>query len=498
MTKRRLRITVLDLVGKGPGQRAFQRMMNANRAGIMPQAVAVWCEELGHAVQYACATGFDDLMAALDAECDLLFVAAHSRSAQVAYAVSNLFRRSGTVTVLGGPHACCYPEDAVRYFDYVLGFTDKALIDELLRSAESHRREGVWLSARQQPSVLPPLEQRWKFVAATLEKAPFVKFVPMLSGDDAAEESPLSAAQIRGDLKFLLEKVEKPIVAWHDSNFAVRFHDTMTAIEEGVPQGRMRFLAGGNLSVLASPNLERMQRNGFVGVLPEIAPWPAAANSDHVREIAAQANTILRYIPYVQANFTLGCDSDANEAPFDRTKEFIDLAPGVYPAFALLTAYGAAAPRNLDFQRAGRVVPVPFHFLDGSHAINVRPLNYSWDAFYANVEYLTGYAEAPARLAKRFFANRGWPTRLISLARTATSRRAKFHGKMRRSLIDDQELRAFFDGRSTELPAFYRNRLQRQLGPLWEALPEGALMHDPNAYLKRSEGRPLTARGAAE
>jgi hypothetical protein len=126
----------------------------------------------------------------------------------------------------------------------------------------------------------------------------------------------------------------------------------------------------------------------------------------------------------------------------------------------------------------------------------VRPLNYSWDSFYANVEHLAGYIQAPARLAKRFVANRGWPTRLLNLVRTTSSQRAQFQGKMRRLLIEDQDLRAFLDGRSTELPGFYRKRLQRQLGALWEALPDGALMHDPNAYLKRTEGR--HARGAAE
>jgi len=496
VTKRQLRITVLDLVSRGAAQRAFQRVMNANRAGIMPQVVAAWCEELGHTVNYACATGFDDLMAALDAECDVLFVAAHTHSAQAAYAISNLFRRGGGVTVLGGAHAACYPEDAVRYFDYVLGFTDKALIDEVLRTAEPHRREGIRLCAKRPPSLLPSLEQRWKFVAATLQKAPYVKFVPMLGGTDAAaEDQSLSFGQVRGDLKFLLSRVEKPIVAWHDANFGPHFAATMAAIEDAVPQGGMRFLTGSSLAALTPPNLQRMRRNGFVGVLTEVAPWTAP---DPMCAVAAQVNAILADIPFVQTHFTLGIDADAGEQPFDRITQFIDLAPGAYPAFSLRTAYGAATPDNLDLQRAGRVLPVPFHFLDGVHAMNVRPLNYSWDSFYANVEHLAGYIQAPARLAKRFVANRGWPTRLLNLVRTTSSQRAKFQGKMRRLLIEDQDLRAFFDGRSTELPAFYRKRLQRQLGPLWDALPEGALMHDPNAYLKRTEGRKLSARGAAE
>ena len=41
---RRLRVTILDLVSKGPVTRLFPGVMNANLASIMPQAVAAWCE----------------------------------------------------------------------------------------------------------------------------------------------------------------------------------------------------------------------------------------------------------------------------------------------------------------------------------------------------------------------------------------------------------------------------------------------------------------------
>src|SRR5262245_64219878 len=102
---RRLRITVLDLVNKGPAKRLFARLMNANLASIMPQVVAVWCEELGHRVRYICYTGFEDLGEELREGSDVLFVSAFSRSAQTAYAIGNLYRQRGAVTVLGGPHA---------------------------------------------------------------------------------------------------------------------------------------------------------------------------------------------------------------------------------------------------------------------------------------------------------------------------------------------------------------------------------------------------------
>ena len=43
------------------------------------------------------------------------------------------------------------------------------------------------------------------------------------------------------------------------------------------------------------------------------------------------------------------------------------------------------------------------------------------------------------------------------------------------------------EGEDHRLPSFYEARIQRDLGELYRHLPAGAVMHDPNAYLK-SEG----------
>src|SRR5205807_749255 len=82
---------------------------------------------------------------------------------------------------------------------------------------------------------------------------------------------------------------------------------------------------------------------------------------------------ILRHIPYVQTNFVLGLDSDQGPEPFELTKRFVDLTPGAFPGYSLLSAFGRAAPLNLQYQRNDRVLPFPFHFLDNNHAMNVKP-----------------------------------------------------------------------------------------------------------------------------
>ena len=118
----------------------------------------------------------------------------------------------------------------------------------------------------------------------------------------------------------------------------------------------------------------------------------ALQGMDKVRQVSEHVNLILKYIPYVQTNFVLGLDSDEGEEPFELTKRFLDLTPGAFPGYSLLTAFGRAAALNLDYQTANRVLPFPFHFLNNNQAMNVRPRNYSWRAFYDHVIDLTRYS----------------------------------------------------------------------------------------------------------
>ena len=503
---RRLRIGIIDLVTKGPANSLYGRVMNANLASIMPQILGVWCEEQGHDVTFVCYTGFEDLRTELPARVDLVFIGAFTQSAQLAYALSALCRSRGAVTVLGGPHARCYPEDAQRYFDYVLGFTDRVLIHDLLRDPAPQRREGVCLSAASQPATLPGVRDRWKFAALTLNKAPLLKIVPMLGSlgcpyscsfciDASVPYQPLDYDVLTSDLRFLRTKFRRPHVAWHDPNFGVRFDDYMNAIEAATPPDTIDFIAESSLSLLSEPHLQRMRRNGFKAILPGIESWFDLGNKSRtgraeglakVEQVSAHLRTVQQYIPYVQTNFVLGLDADEGEEPFALTKRFIDMTPGAFPGYSLLSAFGRAAPLNLEYQRAGRVLPFPFHFLNNNHAMNVRPANYSWPEFYDRVIDLSRHTFSWPAIYRRFRAVSARIPRWMNVLRAVSSEgfgRIKYYSAVRERLEHDVRFRAYFEGESTLLPDFFRQRAQRDLGPFWEWLPKGALYHDPNAYL---------------
>jgi hypothetical protein len=503
---RRRRVVVLDLLSRGPSRSLWSRAMQPNFASIMPQAVAVWCEQAGHDVTLVCYTGREDLTRELPNDIDVLFIASYTQTAQLAYALSNIYRQRGVVTVLGGSHARCYPLDASSYFDYVLGFTDQALVDDVLRDCAPHR-PGLCLSAKRQPAQLPGVRQRWRFIEATLAKASIIKMVPMIGSlgcpytcsfcvDATVDYQPLDPTQIAEDLRFLLGKVKRPMVGWHDPNFGVRFDEIMSTIESAVPAGRIDFLAESSLSLLSEPHLQRLQRNGFVAILPGIESWYSlggksktgrATGVDKVRQVSDHVNTILRYVPYVQANFVLGLDTDEGEEPFDLTKLFVDLSPGAHPAYSLLSAFGQAAPLNLELQRDGRVLPTPFHFLDNNKATNVRPRNYTWPGLYDNIIRLRRHSFSWRAIGRRLQANRVPTARWLNFVRAVSSEgfgRIRHDTVVRRLLDRDRSVRRFFEGESETLPTFYTDMVRKDLGPWWDALPEGSLRHDPNAYLK--------------
>ncbi len=506
---RKLRIGVLDLVSKGPTNTLWARIMHANLASIMPQIVATWCEQEGHEVTFVCYTGLENLEKELPKDIDLVFICSFTQAAFLAYALSNYFRSKGAVTVLGGPHARCYPDDAVRYFDFVLGLTHRSTVIKVLEDCAPQRPAGVHLSARNQPVDFPGMKERWKFIEPTLRKAPFIKFIPMMGSvgcpytcsfciDATVPYQQLSYKAMKEDLNFLLTKFSKPMVAWQDPNFGIRFKESMENIAEVAPAGSFQFLAESSLSILTEDHLRIMKQHNFKALLPGIESWYDMGNKsraahlgaqEKVEQVSEQVNMILRYVPYIQTNFVLGLDCDSGDEPFELTKRFVDRSPGAFPGYSLLTSFGEAAPLNLEHQRAHRVLPFPFHFLNNHLAMNLKPRNYDWVEFYDKVIDLTEYTFSKKAMRRRFAASPNFTARWMNFMRAISSEgygRIRFYKTIRRNLKEDHHFRKYFEGESQQLPSFYRSIIEKDLGKWFQWLPEGALEHDQDAYLHKT------------
>lgn len=518
---RKLKIGVIDFITKSPNSSLWARLMHANLAGIMPQVVATWCESLGHDVRLFLYTGVEDLERDVPNDVDVVFISAFTQSAIQAYALSARYRQSGVITVLGGPHARCYPEDAQKYFDYVLGLTDIETCRDVLSDLTPRGRDGLYMSAPKQPTTLPGVQERWKFVSQALDKAPWIKVVPMIGSmgcpytcsfciDASQPYQPLDFDVMRDDLRFLLTKFKRPLVSWHDPNFGVKFDDYMNTLEEAIPPDSIDFIAESSLSLLSEPHLKRLRANGFKAVLPGIESWNGLGNKsktgskqgmEKLEAVSEHVNTILRYVPYIQTNFVLGLDCDEGEESFDLTKKFVDKSPAAFPAFPLLTSFGKAAPINLEYQGQERVLPFPFHFLNNNHAMNVKPKSSTWPEFYDRVIDLVDYSFSWRSIYNRFVSTKTSIPRWMNLMRAVSTEgfgRLRYYRQVRGLLDRDSGFRDYFEGETTKLPDFFAAMVRRDLGKLWEFLPEGALYHDQNAYYKEEREKPgLKPRRAA-
>jgi hypothetical protein len=506
---RKLKIGIVDLVSKGPTNTLWARIMHANLASIMPQIVATWCEQQGHSVTFICYTGREKLDNELPRDVDLVFICSFSQAAFLAYALSNYFRSKGAVTVLGGPHARCYPDDSVKYFDYVLGLTHQSTITELLNNCAPQRPIGIHLSEKKQPVEFPRMKERWKFIEPTLRKAPFVKFIPMIGSvgcpytcsfciDATVPYQQLNLDAMKEDLNFLLTKYKKPMVAWQDPNFGIRFNDNMQVIDSITPKNRFSFLAESSLSILAEDHMKIMRKHNFKALLPGIESWYDMGNKSRaghlgaeqkLNQVSEQVNMILRYVPYIQTNFVLGLDCDSGDEPFELTKRFVDKSPGAFPGYSLLSSFGEAAPLNLEYQKAGRVLPFPFHFLNNHLAMNVKPKNYEWIDFYDRVIDLTSYTFSKKAIYKRFMATSDFTSKWMNFMRSVSNEgfgRIRFYKMVRKNLKEDISFRAYFEGETKVLPQFYKNIIERDLGIWLKWLPQGALEHNQNAYLGKN------------
>lgn len=505
---KKLKIGIIDLVSKGPTNTLWARIMHANLASIMPQVVATWCEQEGHDATFICYTGLENLEKELPDHVDIVFICSFTQAAFLAYALSNYFRSHGAVTVLGGPHARCYPDDSIKYFDYVLGFTHKSTIKDVLSDCAPHRPNGIHFSAKSQPVHFPAMKDRWKFIEPTLKKAPFVKFIPMIGSvgcpytcsfciDATVPYQQLSFDAMKEDLRFLLTKFKRPMVAWQDPNFGIRFKENMAAIESVAAPGRFQFLAESSLSILTEEHLQIMKQHNFKALLPGIESWYDMGNKSRaanliaeqkVNQVSEHVNMILKYVPYIQTNFVLGLDCDSGDEPFELTKRFIDLSPGAFPGYSLLTSFGEAAPLNMEYQKDNRVLPFPFHFLNNHLAMNLKPKNYGWVDFYDRIIDLTEYTFSKKAIYRRFMCTADFTSKWMNVMRAISHEgygRIRFYKMIRKHLNEDTMFRAYFEGETSQLPTLYKKIIEKDLGKWMTWLPAEALVHDQNAYLKR-------------
>ena len=502
---KKLRICLVDFLTDGPERNLFQlKIVHPSYSSVMPQCIAVWAQEQGHAVHYETYIG-QDLFSCFPDQMDVLFLSGFSRASFLMYGVSEYFRKRGVITVLGGPHARSFPEHSRKYFDYVCKMIDKPMVQDLLSNI-SRQTEAVVLDNEKQPTNLPSVQERARFVEHNLKKSfPWFRVVPMVGSfgcpytcsfcvDAPVPYRPMAYPGLIEDLRFIEKRWgANTIVGWHDPNFGVRFRDYMGVIEESGTT--LYHAAESSMSLLGEENVKTLKKNRFVATLPGIESWygysdksgkKRTSGEDKMRAVSEHINMIQSYIPYLQANFVLGLD-DEPDASWELTKKFLDLSPGAFPSFNLFTNY-RNSPLSKVLNDENRTTYVPPPLLDGYSSFNVKLKGYDPINFYDKLIDLMEHAWSSKAFYKRFQANQGWVTKTINLGRSYTAGRGwrlDHYRRLRKLMDTDHDFRSFIMNEQKNPPQLFFDLIRERTGEHAELIP--AELMSPESFVESLE-----------
>lgn len=460
--------------------------------GVTPQAISVWCRQMGHRVHYATYYGAGDPKAKLPDDLDIVFIAAASYTAPLAYALARLYRRQGVRTVLGGPHAKCYPQDALRFFDLVVLECDKPLIADIV---DGHYDPHHIVTSVKPYDDTPTIEERLPELRASVfwrGHPYFYTCIPMLASvgcpyscnfcmDWNTHYRPLSSERLLEDLRFASKHLPGARLLFYDPNFGIRFDETMDLFETIPPGRRNPYAFETSLSNLRRPDrLERLRKTNCIGVAAGIESWMGYSNKAGVgkmegraklERVVEQIQTIHEYVTYIQANFILGLDTDAGDEPFELTKEFWRRNHFVNHTLNSPMAF-RGTPLYDELYRQGRILKtMPFSFYIVPYQTLILK---NYDAVAYTRKMVELYALIASDRLSRIWRSTeaAWQIRLMDSYRLLSFRGmlGVWQAMLRRLQTDPQFL-AFHLGKTATLPDVYVRLYNQQLGRYAELLP---------------------------
>ncbi len=457
---------------------------------VMPQAIAAWCRRLGHRVHYATHYGQADPTRLLPDDLDVVFLSASTQASALAYALAKVYRRAGTRTVLGGPHAKGFAADALRFFDVVVGECDESLVADILRG---HVDPPAFVASARRPTSIPGVEERLPdLVAAGFRpgRSGAFNIVAVLGSlgcpytcdfctEGRSRFVTLPRDDLAADLRYLARHHPGAVVAYHDPNFAVRFDETMDVIEaSGVPAPN-RYVMECSLSVLQPGRLDRLRRTNCVFVAPGIESWTDHGNKlgagsrrgrarlDHV---VVRFEELHRAVPGLQANFLFGSDDDAGTGPADATIEFIRRTPFVWPNVNIPTPYGGT-PLFDRYRAEGRILPAMPLACYCAPYLATTLKHYEPEEYYGQLLRIHEASVTWRVLARRLATRAPAGIRLLHLLLTLSHRgQIAETRRVLHLLRTDRAFRSFHEGRAVPLPAFYHRRYEQRLGKYAELI----------------------------
>lgn len=484
-----MRIGVLELMSAeasdGWAHKAFSYLITKQYASIMPQAISVWCRNLGHEVFYATYFGNRDPKTLLPNDLDIIFISTYTQASALAYALAKLYRKEKTLTVIGGPHAKQFPEDCLRFFDIVVGDCDRTLITEILKD----QPRGQILASGRALTSIPGVEERIPEIRASTflrGRALPLTLIPLITSTGCPNSCDfcidwnnpytlLPLDQMEADMRYVFQHFPRVMIGLHDPNFAVKFEEVFNVLEKIPHRRRNTYIMESSLSILHGSRLKRLKDMGKFYIIPGVESWMAYSNKvgtnpltsprEKLRKVIEQFNLIRPYVTGIQANFMFGLDVDMGDEPIQITKEFASLAPFVMPNFNIPVPFGNTRLYEKYMNENRILASMPFTFYYMPYLVFMLK-NYSAAAFYEKLIDLISYVSSGNMLLKRLKSSPSPLSAGYNMLKTLGNRQMIARLRQILDLLNtDQQFRAFHEHETEVLPEFYHRQYERLLGP---------------------------------
>ena len=464
--------------------RAYDACFRKQFASIMPQAIAVWCRELGHPVWYATYHGQKDPRSLLPERLDVVFIATCTHTSALAYALAKCFRKEKTLTIVGGAHANAFPVDCLRFFDIVVKQCDKATVKDIL---EGHYEPQTIVAPKTITSDIPGVENRRNEIAVSQfrnNRPTRLSWIPVMSSvgcpyhcDFCADwNTPyhaFAADRLRADLDYIAEYLPGVLVQYHDPNFGVQFDKVMDTIE-AIPQSRRNpYSITCSLSVLKPPRMQKLAETNCVFALIGLESWQDYSNKagigkvtgeSKLGKVTSQLRDLHHYVDYIQVTMLFGTDVDAGEMPVDLTKALITRLPYIWPVINTPIPFGGT-PLYDRYLEEGRILEtMPFSFYKSPFLPTILK-NYDPRDYYEKWAQLLAWQISPNIVLNQLSDTGSFLKKTLQSIRFLAARNQLNQLRwLKKHLEKDARLAAFHEGRNRSLPHLYRELYRQKLG----------------------------------
>jgi radical SAM superfamily enzyme YgiQ (UPF0313 family) len=491
-----MRIGILELMSAGATKNwahtAYNHIVTKQYASIMPQAISVWCRNLGHEVHYATYYGNQDPKTLLPNNLDVVFISTYTQASALAYALAKLYRKEKVLTILGGPHAKQFPEDSARFFDVVVGDCDETLIKEIL----ADQPRGLNVSSGRTLKNIPGVEERMPEIrSSTFFKGkpyPFttVPLITSLGCPNSCDfcidwDNPyvlLPLEQLEADMAYVFKNFPKVMIGLHDPNFAIKFEQVFSVMEKVANLKRSSYTMETSLSTLQGPRLERIKKLGNFYIIPGVESWTAYSNKvgansaidprAKMNKVIDQFKEIHPYVMGIQANFMFGLDVDSGDNFSELTKEFAERVPFVMPNFNIPVPFGKTPLYEKYLSDNRLLTSMPFTFYYMPYLVFLLK-NYDATTFYQKLIDLIAYISSGKMLINRLKSSPSPFPAGYNMIKTLGNRQMIGRlGEILTLLKTDSQFRAFHAHETDVLPEYYHHQYETLLGPYASLMTE--------------------------